>query len=814
MDVLKGGDSEPKGRNADPTRDGAPPPGAADVSAWLQARQEAIHREKAYRKDAVRITKIYEAAQKDENSYNILYANTDTLSPALYSQPPRPLCKRRFKDADPIGKAVAQTCQRSLEYVADTNDEDYESFDELMKGAVTSALVPGRGVMRWKYDDKTVNGKVYKKICAEMVPWDRYHYGYARTWLDVPWVGFDHFMTKDEVSENFSPAIAARLDFTQEQPDAEEDDSRAKRRSSFAEDGIGKAKLCLIFEVWDKAKREVRFYSPGYEEGALKKVADPLGLTGFFPMTRPLQLVRKITTLTPTPLYIFYEEQAKELNRVTQRINKIVSHMKVRGVYDGRITELEKLFSLNDGEMQPADSMESLDQATRLEQSLWFMPLDKLVAALQQLYLQRAQVKQVIYELTGIADIMRGSSAASETLGAQEIKERWGGVRLKRMQREVAKFARDNLRIAAELVFSHLDEATLKAMTNLPYPTSAEKAKAQQVVAAAQQAQPLPGAPPSPPDPRVAALSKLAEMPSFGDVLTIGKSDQLRGYRIDIETNSTVDLEMTEDKKDVAEMMGAMSQAMQGLTPLVVEGALPVEGAKAILLAMSRRFRFGEEVEEYLMQMGPPKGNGKEAETQAKAQEAQAKLQLEQQKAQQTAQLDREKFQAEMQRQAAELQMAQRKMEAELQMAREKMQADIQLAREKAAADVALAQQKAIADTKLANDKAVREDQRAERDGQRQRALDRKKEEQSDQQTTVKLVKDISGILQNYEKSKQDGAADKQSAAIDATMKALVGVVDKIATLHGQPQGAVSKTITLTKSGDSVKGEIKPSSSG
>jgi hypothetical protein len=43
----------------------------------------------------------------------------------------------------------------------------------------------------------------------------------------------------------------------------------------------------------------------------------------------------------------------------------------------------------------------------------------------------------VIFQLTGIADIMRGSSQASETLGAQEIKQAWGTMRLKRMQKEV-----------------------------------------------------------------------------------------------------------------------------------------------------------------------------------------------------------------------------------------------------------------------------------------------------------------------------------------------------------------------------------------
>ena len=47
------------------------------------------------------------------------------------------------------------------------------------------------------------------------------------------------------------------------------------------------------------------------------------------------------------------------------------------------------------------------------------------------LYQQREQIKAVIYELTGLSDIARGASKASETLGAQQLKSQWGSIRLK-----------------------------------------------------------------------------------------------------------------------------------------------------------------------------------------------------------------------------------------------------------------------------------------------------------------------------------------------------------------------------------------------
>jgi hypothetical protein len=69
----------------------------------------------------------------------------------------------------------------------------------------------------------------------------------------------------------------------------------------------------------------------------------------------------------------------------------------------------------------------------------------------QQLYVAREACKQVIYEITGIADIMRGQTNASETLGAQEIKPTWGTLRLKRLQREVQRYSRDLLRMMLEI---------------------------------------------------------------------------------------------------------------------------------------------------------------------------------------------------------------------------------------------------------------------------------------------------------------------------------------------------------------------------
>ena len=377
----------------------------------------------------------------------------------------------------------------------------------------------------------------------------------------------------------------------------------------------------------------VRFLAPSYPAGFVKEVEDPLQLSGFFPMPRPLVLFPKISSLVPVPLYTMYEEQAKELNRITVRINKIVQALKVRGFYDSTLEGLEKVLAADDNVLIPAENVAAMQQGQTLEKAIWLMPLEKLVAVLQQLYVQRQQIKQVIYEITGISDILRGASVASETATAQNIKNQWGTLRLKKMQKQVARYVRDCLRIMGEVALTKFSQQTLSQMTGLQFPTAQQKQQAQMVLqqlqAQAQQMaqQPsMPGQPPAQPPAPPPQVMAAAQLPSWEEIMGLLTNDLQRNYRIDIETNSTVDAEATEDKQNMGEFLNAIAQFMNGAAPLVQQGVLPFDAAKSILLAVTRRYRFGPEVEDELKKMQPPQqqGNGADAKAKADLEAAQA----------------------------------------------------------------------------------------------------------------------------------------------------------------------------------------------
>lgn len=688
---------------------------------WMDEIAQDTKRNEEFTKRARQVVSIYEADKVDANTYNILYANTETLLPAVYSQSPRPVVTRRYKDRDLLSGVASHVVQRLLEYFQDSNEESYEPFDSLMSNAVLAGLVPGRGVNFYKFDatiestpgekkgDKPTEKVTYDTVCGENVPWDRVRMGYAKQWKDLTWIGRDHYMTREESQKNFGskptdPGSLVQPTASERESDEGKEGSGLGTSAGAADTGGGQ--LILVHEIWNKVKREVIFISPGLPGKYLKRVDDPLKLNGFFPTPRPLQFVSKVKTLVPTPLYTLYEQQATELNKVSARIMKILDAIRVRGVYDARIGEIADVFDSADNGMVPAASMNNLDATTKLDNAIWFMPVDKLIVVLQQLYVQRDQIKKVIYELTGLADIVRGSSAASESATAQNIKDRWSSIRLKKMQREAARYARDSLRIVAEIQVTLLRPETIAQMTGIKLPTAQEKA-AVQMKAQAQ----MPGQQPQPLSPEE---QKTLESPTWDEVLGMLRNDKLRSYKIDIETNSTIDLDVTEDKKDIGEMMNAMGQFLNGVGGLVKEKAMPFGAAKAMLLAISQRFRFGREVEEELRSIVEPKQDDDQA---AQVAQAQADMQLQQQKMQGDQQLAQAKLAADQQLAAQKLALDKEKMAADFAIAQQKLQQELVIAREKLALESQLAREKAIADHQLAEREAAqkRADARAER---------------------------------------------------------------------------------------------------
>lgn len=575
---------------------------AGTVKRWMTELELADKAEKAWRKEAQDVIARYRDEKADSvanstgsryqsgNRFNILYSNIKIIVPAVYNQTPKPDVRRRYRDRDETGKIIADVMERGLSFVMDEND-----LDRALRQAVKDCQLPGRGVTRVRYDATyaerddgqggTYDDKVFDDVLFEHVNWADFRIGPGKTWEDVTWIAFRHCVTKKSGMQQFPDTFAdTEYDYTPQGLEDEQDGNPI----------VDTFKRVVVWEIWDKDAREVIFIAPSLKERPLKKEDDPLGLKQFFPVPRPLYANDDTDSLVPIPPFRIYRDQADELDGITKRISAIVKALRVRAIYDSRVGEINSLMTTGDAVMVPAEDVITMFQNGGLEKAIWFWPIEKIAGVLVHLYNQREAIKTTIYEITGIADIMRGSTAASETLGAQQLKAQFGSMRLDDMRKEVQRYARDLVRMAAEIMAEHFSADTMAVMTMLELPSGDQKKALMEAAKRLQMEQ----------KPVPKKLQKELAKPTWEEAMTVLRDDRQRAYRIDIETDSTVSGDQQADQQAITELLTGISTFIQNAGPAVAEGYLPLESAKSMLMTAVRRFKMGREVEDALDMIG------------------------------------------------------------------------------------------------------------------------------------------------------------------------------------------------------------------
>jgi ribosome recycling factor len=619
----------------------------AEARRWKKELGLAGKREKDWRRDSEKIVKRYRGEEKKKNRWNVLYSNTSILRPFVYNSRANPDVRRRFRDADPIGKAVSLTLERGLMLVLDCDETE-----SAIKNDVLDALLPGRGVSRVRYipsikqnlpaggvpptgsatpaallpsaanaepstrklpppdspdddddgpavsDEGVLDEELeYERCTIDHVSWKDFRHGFGRIWEEVPWTGYRHKLTRPEAEKVLGKDALDGIEFA---VPTEDDDKHQGTETSETE------KVAEFWEIWDKAGDRVFFLSENASRimypVATPDGAPPLDLPGFFPSPKPLYMVEDTDSLLPIPLFQLYEQQADELDKISRRIDKVVEGMRLRGIYDSKLDEMQQILASDDNELVPVQNAQAWREGG-LDKAISWMPVDQCVAILSGLYQARTQTKAIIDEIMGIADIMRGATDPQETLGAQTLKQTNGNTRLNWMRAEVQRYIRDLLRLATCVIADKFSQQTLATMTELQFPTAAEKA---QLAASIQQAQmqppPQPGQPPPPPPPDPALL----QVPTWEDILGTMRNNALRYFKVDVETDSTVAGTLDADMTGMSEVLKAVTQVITELAPMVQQGVLPFESAKELALSVIRRARLGMAVEDAFEKMKQP----------------------------------------------------------------------------------------------------------------------------------------------------------------------------------------------------------------
>jgi len=510
--------SDPQNRSAANTMADFGPVGTPEALAtyWKQEIKASMKdplREK-WQSRAARIVKRYRDDRGDDGiathqkRYNIFWSNVQTIMPAMYGKRPEPCVVRRYLDPDSVARVAAIILERTLCFQMDSQTRFYDA----MRSALQDRLVPGIGTVWVRYQEgqksptNTVTNDYYAKLTGEMaevdyVYWEDFGFVSARTWEEVPAVWRIVHMTREQLVDRFGDKIGNACPLNH--IPARHKNGGGGSTTETDEPKAQVFKQAQVYEIWDKRTSKVIWLNTEMST-PLDVKPDPVKFPGFFPCPKPLFATNTTGNLIPIPDFALYQDQANELDNITQRLNLLTKALKVVGVYDQGQSGVQRMLTEGvDNQLIPVDTWGAFAEKGGLKGVVDFMPIDQIIVVVEKLYEIRAKLIEDIYQITGISDIVRGASNPSETATAQKIKAQFASVRLDDMKSQMGQFVTDTLRLMGWIITEFFPEDVIIAQSAIMQsPDGQEAIKEAQAAMAPPPAPPgPPGAAPSPPGP-------------------------------------------------------------------------------------------------------------------------------------------------------------------------------------------------------------------------------------------------------------------------------------------------------------------------
>jgi hypothetical protein len=647
-------------------------PKSEDAKDYLNSYLEAIERydrgSEEWRLRCEKIVRIYldqHRTQASPRRFALLWSNIETLKPAVYARIPQAVVSRRYKDQDPAGRKASEVLERCI-----NTSFDLGGVDETLRAVRDDRLLTGRGTAWVRYEaefgeDEQVTAE---RVVHDFVHWTDFGHDLARTWRDVKLVWRRVYMTKAQVAKRWDDKQAAKLNYeVRSQPVMVSGDPKQATEPQ-----------ACIYEIWDKRRTKACWIAKE-EKLLLEEGPPPLDLRNFFPCPEPSYGTRATGSLIPTPDYRYYQDQAEEIDDLTQRIASLSEWLVLKAFIpagpssEGGTAVLSMLQAITDrcmakGVFVPVESWAGFSEKGGARLIDW-LPIDLVAKTIQAAIECRQQLVADVYQITGISDILRGETDPNETLGAQQLKAQTGSRRVSTTQRDLARFARDLAEMTGEVVAEIFQPSTIEEMTGLDLQTQAP------------MPQGMPGQPLAPEQQQQFQQAQ-QEAQLNQQVLQILRDEKTRSFRIEIETDSTIEPDEQAEKQRRTEFLEAVGGFVERVMPIVQMAPSLLPMVSEMLLFMVRGFRAGRQLEDSIersmamltqeaQQPKPPdpKVQAEQAKAQAVQQKSQMDMQATQQKNALAMQSAQQKHQLEMEKMRAELHM----MNAEMGMAYQKL---------------------------------------------------------------------------------------------------------------------------------------------
>ncbi len=571
--------------------------------------------------------------------YNLLWSNVQTLLPMLYSKLPDPYVYRRFHNNDPIARMAAMITERAV-----STDLDTQDFDDVAVSCALDYALVGRGTIRATYEHTTLNARIPirqenrddggpayftdadEEIPREMVErddqgffvldpqtteeraplayhnWRDFLIGPGRKWDEISrhgWINYTTYMTKAQVAKRFGQEAANAVTYTY----SPFDPGAHQRLGKDAEKIVSiLGRLAVVNETWSATSRKVYWTSPGYPK-LLDVQDDYLDLVGFFNTPRPILSTYTNETLIPVPDYAEYHSQASEMDQITGKIEQIVEEVRAGGVYNGAIPTLGSALRNKQGGYHACDEWASFAQGGGMNGAVQEFLLRDKVEAVAALYQHRQNVKRDADEITGMIDLFRGQQTQEdETLGQSQIRTAMGGLRINARQRDFQRYIRDCLAMKAEIIVSKFDAPRLLEMADLEalMQESPQVAMLTTAMKGPEGQQAMQN-----PETRMQAMAMMEQargqqMTLINTALELLKNDQMRTFRLDIETDATVAVDESMEKAQAGNFVKLIGDYFNNVlgSPAVAQNPQMKALAAEMLMFLVRRFKVGRSLEQ------------------------------------------------------------------------------------------------------------------------------------------------------------------------------------------------------------------------
>jgi hypothetical protein len=552
--------------------------------------------------------------------------------------------------------------ERALEFEI----EHYGDYKSAMNNSVLDRLLGGRGVSWVRYEphfavdeegepddgfqvtedaDESETPEAmeienperieYETCPVDYVHWKEFgHSPSARTWEEVTCVWRKVYMSRPALVERFGEEMGYKIPLdTKPQDD---------KNSYKPMEGIYEA---VIYEIWDKEQGKVFWLSKSLGK-IIDERDDPLQLECFFPCPKPLYSTLTTDSLEPIPDFVIYQDQARELDTLCDRIDGLINALKVRGVYDASSSELQRLFSEGENNtLIPVDNWQAFAEKQGMKGAIDLVDITPFAQALAQCYQAMEQVKGQIYELMGIADIQRGQSDPNETLGAQIIKSNNASGRLKTMQHAVVDFATSLLSIKAQIICNHFTDETLVGISGAMQLSNEDKQLIPQAIA-------------------------------------LLRDQAAKNFRIEVTSDSMIYQDEQQEKQDRVAFLSAVSAFMQSAMPAAAQSPELTPMLCEMLKFGVTAFKAGKQLEGIIDQTADDlrkqyeATKGQPKQPPVEIQKVQMQMQAEQSKMQATMQLEQAKMQMQMQLEKAKQEYQAQENQLKFQLEEQRNQMD------------------------------------------------------------------------------------------------------------------------------------------